>query len=192
MKITPLDIQQQRFRTAWRGLDRAEVDAFLNLVASEVEGLTRENHELKEDQRRQRNMLDQFREREQALKETMITAQKITDDIKHSARKDAEIVVGQAELEAEKILQNAHNRLISIIDDIHELKRQRAILRSGLQGVLETHQKLLELHKEEELDTRNIEEKLKVLRSGKGPRPVETEAPASSDAPGPQSRRGAG
>ncbi|MEW5850379.1 MAG: DivIVA domain-containing protein [Myxococcota bacterium] len=188
MKITPLDIQQQRFRSVWRGLDRAEVDAFLNLVASEVEALVRENHDLKEELRRARNMLDQFREREQALKETMITAQKITDDIKHAARKDAEIVVGQAELEAEKILQNAHQRLISIIDDIHELKRQRALLRENLRGVLGTHMKLLEVNEEDEADTRNIEEKLKVL-SRKGPRPVENDAPAPAEAAGGAPRR---
>ncbi|MBI5498542.1 MAG: DivIVA domain-containing protein [Deltaproteobacteria bacterium] len=190
MKITPLDIQQQRFRTGWRGLDRAEVDAFLNLVASEFEALIRENHDLKEELRRARNLIDQFREREQALKDTMITAQKITEDIKHAARKDAEIVVGQAELEAEKILQNAHSRLITIIDDIHELKRQRALLRENLRSVLDTHHKLLEVHKEEELETRAIEDKLKALPR-KGPRPVETE-PAPATDPQNSPRRGAG
>ena len=188
MKITPLDIQQQRFRTVWRGLDRAEVDAFLNLVASEVEALFRDNHDVKEELRRTRNMLDQFREREQALKDTMITAQKITEDIKHAARKDAEIIVGQAELEAEKILQNAHSRLISIIDDIHELKRQRAILRENLKGVLETHKKLLEINSEEDPETRNIEEKLKVLGK-RAPRAVDTESTPAQD-PG-SARRGA-
>ena len=189
MKITPLDIQQQRFRTAWRGLDRAEVDAVLNLVASEFEALARENHDLKEELRRTRAMVDQFREREQALKDTMITAQKITEDIKHAARKDAEIIVGQAELEAEKILQNAHSRLISIIDEIHELKRQRAVLRENLRGGLETHQKLLEVQREEDPETRHIEEKLKVL-GRKGPRPLETDAPGVNDGPGSGPRRG--
>lgn len=187
MKITPLDIQQQRFRTAWRGLDRAEVDAFLNLVASEVEALVRENHDLKEELRRARNVLDQFREREQALKETMITAQKITDDIKHAARKDAELVVSQAELEADKILQNAHTRLTSIIDDIHELKRQRALLRENLRSVLNTHTKLLDVQEEDGAETRGFEEKLKVL-SRKGPRPVDVEpsAPVAEASGGPR------
>jgi cell division initiation protein len=187
MKITPLDIQQQRFRAAWRGLDRAEVDAFLNLVASEFESLVRESHDLKEELRRTRSMVDQFKEREQALKDTMITAQKITEDIKHAARKDAEIIVGQAELEAEKILQNAHARLISVIDEIHELKRQRAVLRENLRGVLETHQKLLEVQKDDELEARHIEEKLKVL-GRKGPRPVEEAVPPQDTPGGP--RRG--
>jgi cell division initiation protein len=191
MKITPLDIQQQRFRSTWRGLDRAEVDAFLNLVASEVESLLRENHDVKEDLRRTRNMLDQFREREQALKETMITAQKITDDIKHAARKDAEIIVGQAELEAEKILQNAHSRLISIIDDIHELKRQRAVLKQNLKGLIETHQKLLEVQEQEDPEVRGIEEKLKVMGK-RGPRPVDTEAVPAADPPPGRNRGAAG
>jgi cell division initiation protein len=183
MKITPLDIQQQRFRSAWRGLDRAEVDAFLNLVASEVESLVRENHDVKEELRRARNLLDQFREREQALKETMITAQKITDDIKHAARKEAEQVLGHAELEAQKILQNAHQRMISIIDEIHELKRQRAVLREGLRGMITTHLKLLEVHEEADAETPGFEENLKVLQR-KGPRAVENDPPAPAEAAG--------
>jgi cell division initiation protein len=189
MKITPMDIQQQRFRTAWRGLDRAEVDAFLNLVASEVESLVRENHDLKEELRRSRSTVDQFREREQALKETMITAQRITDDMKLAARKDAEIITGHAELEAEKILHGAHQRLIKVIDEIHELKRQRTILQESLRGVLETHQKLLEIHQEEDWESQNIEEKLKVL-GRRGPRPVAGPAP-STELPDSK-RRGAG
>ena len=101
MGLTPLDIQQQRFRTRFGGgLDKAEVDAFLTLVASEMEKAIRDNTELREEQRATRRMLEDYRSREEALKETMITAQKVTEEIKRAAEKEADIIVGRAELDA--------------------------------------------------------------------------------------------
>lgn len=164
MKITPLDIQQQRFRTVFRGLDKGEVDAFLNLVASEVEALNRRVHELDEDNRRQRNVLDEYRDREQALKETMITAQKITEDIKASAHKEADIILASAELEAERVVAAAQSRLTGLLEDINELKRQRTVFMERLRGVLATHRKLLELELADPEEKSAIEDNLSVLR----------------------------
>ncbi|MFH1811640.1 MAG: DivIVA domain-containing protein [Pseudomonadota bacterium] len=177
MKITPLDIQQQRFRTVWRGLDRGEVDAFLNLVASEVENLNRRIHDLEEDSRRQRNLIDDFRDREQALKETMITAQKITEDIKASAQKEADVVIARAEMEAERVVSAAQTRLTDLLEDIAEVKRQRTMFRERLKGLLETHRKLLEMEHEDPTEVRRIEENLSVLRRPE-PHPVR---PADDD-----------
>lgn len=164
MNITPLDIQQQRFRITWRGLDRGEVDAFLNLVASEVEDLNRHIHDLEEDNRRQRNQLDEFRDREQALKETMITAQKITEDIKVSARKEADVIIARAEMESERLVSAAQSRLTELLEDINEVKRQRTVFRERLSGLLQTHHKLLEMEHEDPTELRRIEENLSVLR----------------------------
>ncbi|HEY1101583.1 MAG TPA: DivIVA domain-containing protein, partial [Myxococcota bacterium] len=100
MALTPLDIQQQRFRTRFGGgLDKTEVDAFLGLVANEVEKLIRDNTELREEQRATRRLLEDYRAREDALKETMITAQRVTDEIRRGAEKEADIILGRAELD---------------------------------------------------------------------------------------------
>ncbi|MBN2361442.1 MAG: DivIVA domain-containing protein [Deltaproteobacteria bacterium] len=164
MKITPLDIQQQRFRTVFRGLDKGEVDAFLNLVASEVEALNRRVHEIEEENRRQRNLLDEYRDREQTLKETMITAQKITEDIKASAHKEADIILANAEIAAERVVAAAQARLTALLEDINELKRQRTVFLERLRGVLATHRKLLEMELAEPEGKGAIEDNLSVLR----------------------------
>lgn len=177
MHITPLDIQQKRFRAAWRGLDKAEVDAFLNLVASELEKLTSELNALREDQRRQKRLIDEYREREQALKETMITAQRVTEEITQNAKKEADIIIGRAELEAEKLLENAQERLTELLGDIGELKRQRAQFLGQLKGVVETHQKLIRVAEDEDLRGHNLEENLAVMR--KRERPDGTSSPDS-------------
>jgi cell division initiation protein len=147
MKITPIDIRQQQFRRALRGLDAREVDSFLNLVSDELEGLSRENHKFKEELARTQRIVDEYRERERALKETMITAQRITDDIKESARREAEVIISRAEIQAEKIVHAANDRLVKVIEDIQEMKRERDQLRSNLVGIIEAHRKQVhELH----------------------------------------------
>ncbi len=149
MKITPIDIRQQQFRRSLRGLDGREVDSFLNLVSDELETLMRDNNELKEELARSQRRIDEYKERERTLKETMITAQRITDDIKESARKEAEVIISRAEIQAEKIIHAANDRLVKIIEDINEMKRQREQLRTTLGGVIDSHRKLLhEVHEE--------------------------------------------
>lgn len=144
MKLTPLDIQQQQFRTAFGGFDKKEVDAFLDVLANDVETLMRENNALREEARRKDAEIQDHRERERTLKETMITATRITEDIKQNARKESEIVVAQAESQAEQIIQNAHTRLVRIMEDIDELKRQKAQFEAGLRSTISSHGKLLD------------------------------------------------
>jgi cell division initiation protein len=178
MALTPLDIQQQRFRVRLGGgLDKNEVDAFLNLVANEFEKIHRENHELREGERTSRRLLEDYRSREEALKETMLTAQKVTDELKRTANKEAEIIVGRAELEADKILERAQERLTDLLRDIGELKRQRAQLLSQLKATLDQHRALIAVAEEE--GTHGLEENLAVLRK----RPAPTAALPTAVAP---------
>lgn len=144
MKLTPLDIQQQQFRSGLWGFDTKEVDAFLDLVAAEVERLVRENNGLKDELRRRDAELDEHRSREETLKDTMVTATRIAEEIRDNAKKEAEIVVARAETRAEQIVQNAHTRLARVLEDLDELRRQRAQLEASLRSVIESHKKLLE------------------------------------------------
>src|SRR5574340_795088 len=110
MKITPLDITQKAFRRRMRGLDREEVEGFLALVAGQVEELARENQLLREDVQHMDEEISELRSRERALQETMITAQRACEEMREAARKEAEITLAEAELQAEKIVQGAHVR----------------------------------------------------------------------------------
>jgi len=163
LRLTPLDIQQQKFKKAFRGFDMKEVDAFLELVKRHYEELILENRKLKEEAREQSRRIEEYRERERTLKETMITAQKIVEDIKSAARKEADVVVSQAEIQAEKILRGAQDRLVGVLEDIRELKRQRAQLWSNMKGILDSHSKLLEVQARAEEEEDKPEEGLKVF-----------------------------
>ena len=148
MNITPLDITQKQFRKVFRGLDPEEVEAFLGLVAVELEDLLKDFTALREDNQRKAEEIVQYRSRERALQETLVTAQKASEEIRDAARKEAEITISDAELQAEKIVQAAHTRFLRIVDDINELKRQRIQFETNVRTLVESHVKLLEAFRE--------------------------------------------
>jgi cell division initiation protein len=144
MNITPLDITQKQFRKALRGFDREEVEAFLSLVAVEFEALVKEVLALREDNQRKADEIAEHRGRERALQETLVAAQRASEEIRDAARKEAEITISDAELQAEKIVQGAHARFLRIVDDINELKRQRVQFEASVRTVVESHLKLID------------------------------------------------
>lgn len=148
MKLTPLDLQHHTFKKVLRGFDPEHVSAFLDLVRSEWEDLLKEKEKIFQELKQTKKRLNEYQEKEKNLQETLITAQRITDEMKQTTQKEAEIVIGQAELQADKILQQAHDRLTQIIDEINDLKRQRAEIEGKVRGILESHLRLLDLQKE--------------------------------------------
>ncbi|MGC3998750.1 MAG: DivIVA domain-containing protein [Anaeromyxobacter sp.] len=148
MNITPLDITQKHFPKTFRGLDPEEVEAFLSLVAVEFEALVKDNQALRDDNQRKAEEIVEYRGRERALQETLVAAQKASEEIRDSARKEAEITISDAELQAEKIVQGAHSRFLRIVDDINELKRQRVQFEASVRTLVESHLKLIEAFRE--------------------------------------------
>ncbi|HVO31332.1 MAG TPA: DivIVA domain-containing protein [bacterium] len=167
MRITPLDIQQKQYKRVFRGLDAEEVAQFLELVRTEFEELVKENNALKDEMRRKQSDIEEYREREKTLKDTMMTAQKISEDIKVNAKKDAELVISEAQLQADKIIQGAHARLVSVVEEINELKRQRTAYESGLSALLESHRKLLEVTVEASAEQAKRDERVQFLTKKK-------------------------
>lgn len=144
MKISPLDIQQQQFKVkTFRGLDPEDVDAFLQTVAGEMEGLIRENSQLKEQQARQnRDMMD-MAEKERELRETLLSAQRVIEEMKANARKEAELIVSEAELKGERIIADAERQLGDLKARIEEVRRQKIQFEVSLKGLLESYSRQL-------------------------------------------------
>jgi cell division initiation protein len=111
MTITPLDIQQQQFKTRFRGFDIREVDTFLEHMADAFESLQSENKKLHEKINRLKLESKGYKEREETFKRAMLNSQKVLEQMKQNARKSAELVIADAEIKAEKILSRAQNRL---------------------------------------------------------------------------------
>lgn len=144
MRLTPLDIQQKQFKTVMRGVDAHEVKQFLELCADEMEALVHETIELKEEVRARDAQLAETRDRERALQEALVSAQRLASEMKDQARKEADIIVANAELQADKIVQAAHNRRTAIVEELAELKRQKIAFEVEVRTAVESHLKLLE------------------------------------------------
>lgn len=149
MGITPAVIKQKEFTTRLRGFDVQEVDGFLEEVAHEVARLNLEISTVKEERHRLDLENQGYKRRETSLKRVMIQSQKVLEQMKLNARKSAELVVANAEVEAEKILNRAHQRLSQLHSDITELKRQRMQIEVQIGSVIESHAKLLEMSKQD-------------------------------------------
>lgn len=139
MKITPLDIQQQQFKGKMLGgLDPDDVDAFLQTVAGEMENLVRENNELKEQLSRQNREMTDMAEKEKDLRETMLAAQRITEDMKANAGKEASLIVSEAELKGERIVADAERQLGELKARIEEVRRQKIQFEMSFKALLDS------------------------------------------------------
>jgi cell division initiation protein len=164
MKITPNDIQQQQFKIRIRGFDIREVDAFLEQMAEAFEGLQKKNQNLGEEVRRLGLEIQGYRKREETFKRALLNSQKVLDQMKDNARKSAELVIAEAEVKAEKILNKAHNRLAQLHEDISELKRQRTQIEVQISSIIEAHSRLLEIGKEGMKASDEEDAKVKLLK----------------------------
>ncbi len=152
MRITPLDIQQKQFPMKFRGFDVEEVFAFLEVIREEMEDLLRENASLKEKVQRTENQIKEYRDMETTLRETLLTAQQMVSDYKTNARKEAELIVKEAELRADTLIREAQERVIKIHEDIVDLKGIRTHFKEELKRMIESHLKMIEFDREREGD----------------------------------------
>ena len=164
MKITPLDIQQQQFKTRFRGFDIREVDAFLEQMADAFETLQKDNQNRSEAVRRLELEIQGYKKREETFKRALLNSQKVLDQMKDNARKSAELIIAESEVKAEKILNKAHNRLAQLHEDIAELKRQRTQIEVQISSIIEAHSRLLEIGKEGMKESDEEDAKIRLLK----------------------------
>ena len=149
-KITPLEIQNHRFSRKWKGIDPVEVESFLALVGEEIEDLTRAKAELESRLRGLEAENAEHRERERTLRDTLLSAQRASEDIRGAARKEAELIVQQAEDSSERLTHHALQRSAEIEKAIEDLKLQRARFRLEVQKLIDLVGQVLEMDRRED------------------------------------------
>ena len=148
--LTPLEIQKQTFARKLKGFDTQEVRAYLQMVAEEIEILIKDVDRLSRENVMLRDDLDDHNQRERILKDTLLSAQKVSEDVKANARKEAELIVKDAELLSERLVSQAMTRVADLERAIQDLKVERRSARNKLQATLDTIQQLLMLDAEQE------------------------------------------
>lgn len=150
MHITPLDIRQKQFTLKFRGFDIHEVDQFLEMVGEDLESLIRENNVLKDELSRQESRLQEYRDTEVALKNTMMTAQQIVEDLKRNAQKEAELTLREAERKGDAYIKRAEHKAVVMEGELMELKRRKWEYLERMRGFLHTFERMIEDEEQEE------------------------------------------
>jgi cell division initiation protein len=145
MRLTPLDIRKQEFKRTLRGYDPEEVDAFMTMIADEFEMLIREKNQFNDELIRLRTQLKDYQQVETTLRDTLVKAQNTVEESRTNSRREAEIVIHEAELQAEHILKEAKEELQDLRNDIHMLKMQKESFAKRLGHLLESQIELLQV-----------------------------------------------
>jgi cell division initiation protein len=148
--LTPLEIQKQTFPRVFKGYNADDVRGYLHLVAEEIERLLRENDRLARENTILREDLEDHTNRERILKDTLLSAQKVAEELTANARKEAELIVKDAELLAERVIGQAMQRVGDLEKAIADLKIERRGARNRLQATLDTIQQMIVLDAEQE------------------------------------------
>ncbi|MDR2488157.1 MAG: DivIVA domain-containing protein [Desulfovibrio sp.] len=152
MAVNRIDLLNRTFSRALRGYDPEEVDSFLQDAADTMARLGDDRVRLGNLVSQLERRLAEYLERENALRETLLASQRMTDDIKAAAQKEAQLVIEAAHNRAETITSQANLRLARILDEISEARKLKAQFEFKVRSVIEGHLKLLELGQME--DTR--------------------------------------
>ncbi len=145
MRLSAMDIRQQQFAVKlFRGFDPQEVDAFLEEVADDWEELVKENNLLKDQLATLEDQRKVTEEQNKTLQDTLITAQKMAEEFRESSKAAAEIVLREAQLQAEKLLEEKRQEQSRLAAEIAALKMQKRQLAEELLATLRMHQRLIE------------------------------------------------
>ena len=144
MRITPLDILQKEFTANKKGFDPDEVKAFLEEIRETLEAVLKDHHDQKGQLLAQEKEISKLRENEDEIKETLLVARKLTEDMNSQARREADLILGEARLEAQRVLTQAHDEHRDLLQEVVHLKSQRLQLIAAIRAVLNAQGQLMD------------------------------------------------
>jgi len=154
MKISALDLRQAQFRLSWRGYNPMEVQQILQMAAAELETLVRENEALRNELQDAVGKLSEKREQEGLLRDTLMEAQKARQGLEEAARREAEVVIADAEMKARELILDAHRSLNDMTRQLADIRKEKIWLRnevrSGVKTLIDWLDTDEEIEKEEE------------------------------------------
>ena len=162
MKVSPLDLRQQRFRKTFRGFDKVEVASFLAAVAEDYEQALRETDKLRQDLMRMEAVLNEHREHERNLKNTLMTAQKLADEIKANADLESRRIIDDAESRSDLMFERMQARLEDVQRDIDGLKLKRRDVELSIEAAVQALRSTLEFVRDQ--DSRDRDDKILLHR----------------------------
>ena len=144
MPLTPLDIHNKEFSRRLRGYDIDEVNEFLDQVIKDYELLIRENKELQHQLTGFQERINHFQNVEETLSKTLLVAQETADELRSGAKKEGQLIVKEAEKNADRIINEALSKARSVSVDVEELKKKATVYRTRFRSLIQAQLELLE------------------------------------------------
>ncbi|MDF2835561.1 MAG: DivIVA family protein [Paenibacillus sp.] len=164
MPLTPLDIHNKEFSRRLRGYDEDEVNEFLDQVIKDYESLIRENKEIQNQMLNLQEKLNHFSNIEETLSKTIIVAQEAADEVRNNAKKEAQLIIKEAEKNADRIVNDSLNKSRKVALEVEELKKQASIYRARFRTLVEAQLELLSVDGWDSLDASGREPERELLR----------------------------
>jgi cell division initiation protein len=152
--ITPLDLRQAKFPTVMRGFDKAAVTTMLEDASTGYEEALRENDRLRQDVARLEGALAQFRDLEGSIKTTLVSAQRLAEDIKANAQQEAASIVREAEGKAQTLMLLTQTRIEDAQREVDALKMKRRDAETQIEATMSALQHTLDFVREQDLRER--------------------------------------
>ena len=160
MPLSPLDIHNKEFSRSFRGYDEDEVDDFLERIIQDYEVLIRQNKELEERLEQFEERLRHFTNIEESLGKSIIVAQETAEEVKNNARKEAQLIIREAEKNADRIVTEALTKSRKIAMEIEEVQKHAMIFRARFRSLIQVQLEMLESGDWERFDTELSGEKV--------------------------------
>jgi cell division initiation protein len=195
VKLTPMDVRKQSFRKTMRGFDPEDVRVFLDMVAEEYENLLQQNGMMGEKNRHLTEQLNRYYGMEKTLQNSLLTAERLSEEARERSRLEADTVLEDARLRAERILGDSRERLRILAREIQELQRQKDLFIQRLQSFLQAQSDMLAARRDDlnvidELGVRADELRMEAGQSASDASEIEAPLEESTISPrGPALRR---
>ena len=145
MKVTPLDIRRQKFRRGMRGYDPGEVDAFLEMLADAWEESAENSEKNTKELEVLRARASDFDRMEGAVREVLVAQQKSADVAREEANREADLIIRDAELKAQKMLDEAKKRVQILTEAIRELQDRRMEILMKMNSFIENQKNMVKM-----------------------------------------------
>ena len=144
MALTPLDIHNKEFSKAFRGYDEDEVNEFLDQIIKDLEIILKDKREMEEKVANLSERLSHFTNIEETLSKSILVAQETAEEVKTNARKEAQLILKEAEKNADRIINESLAKSRKFTLEIEELKKKAAVYRIRFRSLLEAQLELLD------------------------------------------------
>jgi len=147
MGLSPNEIRNHEFSTAFRGYTRSEVEAFREAAAAALEEARTEILKLDKERALMAGRYQDLKDLEETLKSAVVEAQKSSEQVVANAKKEAELIIAEAKKRRDGVIEEKHRHLAEVESQIHQLELKRDNLYNRLKVELETHLRLInQLH----------------------------------------------